>query len=225
MEPTEKSKQLVRTYCKKEADRNDKDCYLTPKSMIQQFLDAEKFDNCKTFLEPCSNKEKHIEEVLRENNYNNVYSNVYEDDPVNNNFLEMNGENKYDYIISNTPYKNANDFILQSFKICKEKVCLLFPLDYCNGITRYQTIYNHPEWKLSKMYIYVRKSFLEKEFLDGVGQYYKTGMGCYCFFVFEKNFKGECATRWINNNKYVLGSKDCDYRYNKKTGKIEKRKV
>lgn len=213
-----KSKQIVRTYCKKEKDRNDKDCYLTPISIIQQFLDEEKFDKNKSFLECCSNKEKHIEKILNNNGYNNVYSNVYEEDGID--FLTYDENKKYDYIISNTPYKNANDFIIKCMKVCKEKFCLFYPLDYCNGISRYENVLNNNlGWKLTKMYVYVRKVMLEKEFIDNEGIYYKTGLGCYAWYVFEKK-NNDCIIKWINNNKYVLGSKDCKYRYDKKNKKI-----
>lgn len=208
-----KKKQIVRTYCKKQELRNDKDCYLTPISIVEQFLDIEKFDNG-TFLECCSNKEKHIEKTLNKYGYDNVYSNVYELDGVD--FLKWDETKKYDYIISNTPYKNSNDYILKCMKVAKRKICLFYPLDYCNGIFRYNNVFNNDlDWKLSKMYVYVRKVMLENEFIDKKGIYYKTGLGCYCWYVYEKGYQGECVIKWINNNKYVLGSKDC--KYNKKT--------
>ena len=212
-------KNIVRTYTKKKEDRNVRDCYLTPISMIRQFLDLEKFDTKKSFLEICSNKEKHIEKVLNEYEYKDVYSNVFEKDGID--FLKWDEDNKYDYIVSNTPYKNANDFIVKCMKVCKEKFCLLYPLDYCNGIGRYNQVYNNDlGWKLSKMYVYVRKSFLTEKFIDNEGIYYKTGMGCYAWFVFEKDYIGETKMRWINNNMFVLGSKDCGYRYDNKNQKI-----
>ena len=215
-------KNIVRTYCKKANERNERDCYLTPTSIIQQFLDEEKFDENGSFLECCANKEKHIEKILKNNNYNNIYSNVFEEDGID--FLEWDENKKYDYIISNTPYKNSNDFIIKCMKVCSKKFCLLYPLDYCNGIYRYENVFNNNlGWKLSKMYIYVRKVMLEKKFLDDEGLYYKTGLGCYAWYIFEKDYKGETITKWINNNKYVLGSRDCDYRYDKKNEKIIKK--
>ena len=222
MNSTTNSKNIVRTYRKKKEDRNVRDCYLTPISMIRQFLDIEKFDKDKTFLECCSNKEKHLEKVLNEYNYKNVDSNVYEDDGID--FLKWNENNKYDYIVSNTPYKNANDFIRKCMKVCNEKFALLYPLDYCNGIGRFNNVYNNElGFKLSKMYVYVRKSFLTEKFIDGKGEYYKTGMSCYAWFMFEKGYEGETQMKWINNNKYVLGSKDCDYRYDNKQKKVVKK--
>jgi len=217
-----KSKQIVRTYCKKEENRNERDCYLTPISIIQQFLDEEKFDTDKSFLECCSNKEKHIEKTLKKNDYKYVESNVYEEDGID--FLKWDENKKYDYIISNTPYKNANEFIIKCMKVCKEKFCLFYPLDYCNGIDRFERVLNNDlGWKLTKMYVYVRKVMLEKQFIDNEGIYYRTGLGCYAWYVFEKK-NTECIIKWINNNKYVLGSKDCEYRYNKKDNKVIKKK-
>tara|TARA_R100000951_G_scaffold83373_1_gene71163 strand:- start:3119 stop:3775 length:657 start_codon:yes stop_codon:yes gene_type:complete len=214
-----KKKQIVRTYCKKKEDRNDKDCYLTPISIIKQLLEKEKFDKNKRFLECCSNKEKHIEKILIENGYNNVESNVYENDGID--FLKWNENKKYDYIISNTPYKNANDFIIKCMKVSTEKICLFFPLDYCNGINRYENVFNNKlGWKLSTMYVFVRKVMLEKSFIDKKGIYYRTGLGCYCWYIFEKNYTDNTKIIWIDNNKYVLGSRDCNFRYDNKNKKV-----
>ena len=211
-------KNIVRTYIKKKEDRNERDCYLTPISIVEQFLDEEKFEDG-SFLECCSNKERHIEKTLNKYGYKNVKSNVFEEDGID--FLQWDENDKYDYIVSNTPYKNSNDFIIKCMKVCKNKFCLFYPLDYCNGISRFENVFNNNlGWKLSKMYVYVRKVMLEEKFIDGNGIYYRTGLGCYCWYVFSKDYKGETIIKWIDNNKYVLGSRDCDYRYDKKTQKV-----
>jgi hypothetical protein len=217
-----KKKQIVRTYCKKKEDRNVNDKYLTPISIITQFLDLEIFDKDKTFLEPCSDINKNIEKTLKKYKYTNIKSNIFEKEGID--FLQWDENDKYDYIISNTPYKNANDFIIKCMKVCKEKFCLFFPLDYCNGIKRYNKVLNNDlGWKLSKMYVYVRKVMLENEFVDKEGIYYRTGLGCYAWYIYEKNYTGKTTIEWINNNKYALGSKDCKYKIIKKTKKIVKK--
>ena len=64
---------------------------------------------------------------------------------------------------------------------------------------------------------------MEKGFLDPNGIYYRGGLGCFAWFIFEKKEVDYCKTYWIDNSMYLLGSKSCPYRL--KNGEIIKKKV
>jgi hypothetical protein len=64
---------------------------------------------------------------------------------------------------------------------------------------------------------------LEERFIDGEGMYYRTGLGCYAWYVFEKSNQDYTKLYKIDNNMYVLGSKDCEYKYDRKNNKIKKK--
>jgi len=188
--------------------REASDRYLTPISMILQLLDNEEFDYHDTFLECCSNHEKHIESTLRSQGYYNVYSNVFTE--TNTSFLDWNENVKFDYIVSNTPYKKATDFILKALKVARKKVCLLYPLSYVNGKDRFTRLWNNKTlgWSLTKLYVFVRRAMLETEFPEPTGMYYSAkSMMTYTWFIWEptkSNKPSPPVLRWINNQQYIL---------------------
>ena len=61
---------IIKPNQKKKEDRNANDKYLTPPSVVQQFLDAAPFtDKDATILEPCASVECIIGNVLRKNGF------------------------------------------------------------------------------------------------------------------------------------------------------------
>lgn len=195
--------------------RHENDRYLTPVSMVTQLLDVEHFDLDTTFLECCSNHEKHIEQTLRQRGFTNIFSNVYVCEGLD--FLNWNENVKFDVILSNTPYKNATDFILKCLQVATKKVCLLYPASYIAGIDRYQRVWSNIElgWSLTKLYIFVRPSLLKPNFVDPNGIYYESGsLYTYAWYVWEPNpqkIYKHPTLHWINNQEYVLGSDVCKY--------------
>ena len=202
--------------------RNKNDKYLTPVSMVTQLLENEPFDINDSVLECCSDKNRNIETVLRNNGFTNVKSNIYENEDGMN-FLDWDENDKYDIIISNTPYDRKASFAIKAMKVAKKKIALLYPLYHCTGLYRYQNLFhNNLGFKLSKLYIFVRESFLKNDFIDGKGIYYLgQGVVSYCWYIFDKECNHEPIIRWINNNEYILGSTNCKLRWNRQTKQIE----
>ena len=188
----------------KKDKRNKNDSYLTPYSMIQQLLDREHFDKDGTFLEPCCSKERTIPNILKRNDFNNITCNVYDQDGID--FLDWNEEDKYDYIITNTPYGSiSTEMILKMKKVVKKKFAVLFPISNLNGKKRFDKIYSDKEFKLKKIYQFIRFPLL----IDTIREdgCYKTGMVLYGWFIYERGYKGETIFEQIDNNKYCIGSK------------------
>ena len=104
-----------------QGQRNKDDFYQTPYSLTEALLKKEKFRG--SILEPaCGNGA--ISKIL-----NKYYRRVYSYDIFGSKgksfFYE---EKKFNNIITNPPFKLANQFILKCKKIAKEKFALLLPM-------------------------------------------------------------------------------------------------
>jgi len=187
-------------------ERNKNDSYITPYSMIQQLLDVEVLDKNGTILEPCCSIHRSIPTILIKNGFTNITENIYEE--TEKSFLDFDETIQYDYIISNTPYGNKNfiNFVNKAKKIAKKKVILLYPLNCLNGVERYNKVYNDEEYKLARLYQFIRYPMLEDTIRED-GKY-KTGMSIYAWYIWEKGYTGKAEINWIDNNKYILNSKD-----------------
>ena len=189
------SRKLV--YNKLHTCRNKNENYLTPESMIQQLIDNFKINKKHSIFEPCASPEKTIEKVLIKNGFTNITNNVFIE--TKKDFLSYSGK-KYNIIITNPPYKNANSFLLKSFDVAKNYVIMLLPLDYLSGKQRFDTVYQNV-FKLYKLFIFIRKPLLTN---TSYGEKYNTGMTVYGWYIFKKNFKGNTTIILIDNNQFVI---------------------
>lgn len=189
---------------KKKEDRNANDKYITPPSVIQQFLDtAIDLNKDATILEPCSSSERIIGNVLRKNGFKNITENVYEPSLPETDFLTQDIK-PYDYIITNTPYgdKNITAFILQMKKVATKRIIALYPITIMQGIKRFENIWNDRDFPLKKVMLFVRPPLLLETCRDD-GKYF-TGMTFYAWFVWERGYVGDPSFHHINNQKYCL---------------------
>jgi hypothetical protein len=177
----------------------------TPWSMTYQFLEQHKeIDFNGSVLEPCCG-EKAIVKILQIYFLNKDKIFFYDIKDGNKDFL-LNEVDKYDYIITNFPFKKINKFILKAFDNCTKQVCILFKTDFLSGIERYLTVYNNNKnFKLKYVYEFVRKPLLENNIRED-GKY-KTGIEAYAWAVFENGYVGEPIIRWINNNQWIARKK------------------
>jgi hypothetical protein len=196
------SQRYIRPNSKRKEERNKNDSYITPYSMIQQLLDVEVLDKNGSILEPCCSIHRSIPTTLIKNGFTNITENIYEE--TNNSFLDFDETIQYDYIISNTPYGNKNfiNFVNKAKKIAKKKVILLYPLNCLNGVERYNKVYNDEEYKLARLYQFIRYPMLEDTIRED-GKY-KTGMSIYAWYVWEKGYTGETVLKQIDNNEYCV---------------------
>ena len=177
--------------------RKKSDFYETPYSMTQKLLDNEIFSG--VVLEPsCGNGA--IVKVLTDNNYNVVSKDI----STGHDFLDEN--NMYESIITNPPFSLAKEFITKCSEICTGKYALLLPLSYLHGKSRFDLFYKNNKICLKFVYVFTRSPMLGEE-LRNDGKYH-TGMMVYAWFVFENNYNGEPAIRWIDNNEDVISKND-----------------
>jgi hypothetical protein len=152
----------IRPNQRNKADRNINDKYITPPSVIQQFLDIAGLDKEASILEPCASSECIIGNVLRQNDYKNITENIYEEANPGTDFLTQ-PITPYDYIITNTPYgdKNITAFILKMKKVATKKIVALYPISILLGITRFNAIWSDKEFPLKEVMLFVRPPLLK----------------------------------------------------------------
>lgn len=109
------------------------------------------------------------------------------------NFLEFDGEWHGD-IVTNPPYKYANDFIIKSMKIMDSgsKLALFLPIRYLEGKARRKTFDEYPPIK-----IYVSSSRL-KCAMNGKFEEMTGSATSYAWFIWQKGYKGPTELSWFN---------------------------
>lgn len=173
-----------------EFERVQHDYYATDPQAVEELLKVEKFD--KNILEPCCG-EGHISKVLEKHGYM-----VESSDLIDRNF----GRGGVDYltikswhgdIITNPPYKYAKEFVEHSLKIINpgQRVAMLLKIQFLESVKRRELFEENPP-----KYVYV---FSKRTVCARNGGFEKTPSSavCYCWYIWEKGFKGEPVIRWI----------------------------
>ena len=183
-------------------DRSQHDQYHTPFSMVEQLIEKHQIDFSKSFLEPaCGNEKMPIVDVLKRHTQNVSFFDIQ----TGTDFLSIDEGKKYDYIITNPPFRLTFEFIEKSKKIANEIIFLL-PLSYLHGQKRYTQMYNNQDnFRLKNVYIFTRYPLLTTEIrADGK---YSTGMQVYAWFIWTKGYNDLPIIDWIDNNAYITSLK------------------
>lgn len=183
--------------------RNKNDFYPTHHSMVWQLMEILHIpENYKIHDPACGNND--ILKALQECGINNYLTG--KDISKGDDFLI--DDNYYDVIFTNPPFSIANIFIEKAFRIANDAVIMLLPLDYLHGTDRYQTFYKEQNiFYLSQVYVFVRRPmFTDSVRPDGC---YNTGSVTFAWFVWTRILEAtpDPIIKWIDNNKYVIGSK------------------
>lgn len=166
------------------------DYYATQPLAVELLLKEESFNQ--NILEPACG-EGHISKVLEDNNFK-----VFSFDKVDRGyglvkdffeFPSWSGD-----IITNPPYKFAQEFVEHALKIIPEgnKVAMFCKLLFLEGKAR-QKMYKENPPKV----IYVASGRLNCA-KNGDFACYSSSAVCYAWFVWEKGFKGDPIIKWIN---------------------------
>jgi len=170
--------------------RKKSDFYQTPYSMTWQLLEREMFAG--TILEPACGDMAISKWLNNPTNYD-----------IEVDFLKE--KKNYDNVITNPPFSLSFEFITKAKEVARNKIALLLPLSYLHGKKRFDNIYQDKTFPLARIYVFTRYPMLGDDLReDG---FYRTGMMVYAWFIWDKEWSGEPAIRWIDNNKYVLNSR------------------
>ena len=141
----------------------------------------------------------HITNVLRDNLYNVRTSDIV--DRVNDGTVEiidfLNCNEKWDGdIVTNPPYKLATEFVYKTLETIKEgnKVAMFLKLTFLETQKRKELFIKHPP-----KIVYVSSSRLgcsQTGEFDGNGN--TISAIAYCWFIWEKGYKGETIIKWFN---------------------------
>lgn len=183
-------------------ERVKNDYYATPPTATRQFLERLQNDGLElkgSILEPATGG-GHMSDVLKEfygegsvtstDLVDRGYSKL---DDVKD-FLEDEFE-KYDNVITNPPFKYAQEFIEKGLEIANEKVIMFAKIQLLEGKKRHLLFKNNPP-----SYIYVHSSrvnpYRNGSPVDENGKKWSSTM-CFAWFVWDKRYSGETILRWL----------------------------
>ena len=177
--------------------RRKGDLYETPYSLTAQLLAVEPFQPLVPTLEPACGGGA-IVRVLKNHGFAAV--DAYD---LERNFLSE--ERAFPQIITNPPFSQALTFILKAKMQCTDRFAFLLPLSYLHGKARLDQVYSDRSFPLARVYVFCRYPMLGDPLRED-GRY-RTGMMVYAWFVWEKGWSNAPEIHWIDNHRYVLGSK------------------
>ena len=179
-------------------EREQNDYYATDPNSLKIFLNKlkeDKIDLHRNILE-CACGEGHLSDVLVENGYAvtniDIIDRGYNKNFMQADFLKMDTEFDGD-ILTNPPYKYAKEFVEHSLDIIKDGYyCIMFlKIQFLEGQERKKLFEKYPP-----KYVYVN-SARQCCAMNGEFEKYNATALCYCWFIWQKGFKGEPIIRWI----------------------------
>lgn len=178
--------------------REENDYYATDPRALELFLDKFNEDGeclCDDVWE-CACGEGYLSNVLHRYGYKvwstDLVDRGYEGAEIRdflNTSVTWGGD-----ILTNPPYKHAKDFVLKALDSIDNghKVIFFLKCQFLEGQDRFKNIFkNHPP-----KYVYVH-SARQNCAKNGEFDKYTSATLCYCWFVWQKGFKGETILRWI----------------------------
>lgn len=179
-------------HCDHEREMND--YYATDPKAAELLLEIENIDKSKPIWEPACG-EKHLSKVFENNGYKVRSSDliVRTDGVEQIDFLATN-ETWDGTIITNPPYSKAFEFVEKSLETVSEqnKVIMFLKIQFLEGQKRRNLFTKYPP-----KIVYVSSSRL-KCVMNGDFDSIGGSASCYCWFVWEKGFKGDPIIKWFN---------------------------
>lgn len=177
------------------ADRAENDYYATEPKATTLLLQKEKF--APTIWE-CAVGGGHIAEILKSHGYKVLCSDIidrgYPGTIVFDFLQNISIDNDFD-IITNPPYKYAQEFVEKALQCIsdKHKVAMFLKLTFLEGKKRKRLFENTPPAR-----IYVSSSRLNCVRNGDFSTKVPSSAVAYAWFVWEKGFKGKPTIDWIN---------------------------
>ena len=177
-------------------EREQNDFYATDPHALDIFLNKLDQDNIKLHenIWECACGTGHLSEVLKKRGFN-----VYSTDVIERGYgignidflkqsLKFNGD-----ILTNPPFKYAEKFVEKAMSLLKNGyyLILFLKIQFLEGQKRKDLFKQYPP-----QYVYVN-SKRQLCAMNGEFEKYKSTAICYCWFIWEKGWKGETIVRWI----------------------------
>lgn len=179
-------------------ERIENDYYATPFETTKALLDSVEFKG--NFLEPCVGG-GHIAEAIRKYYNSDIFALDLVDRGYPNtiiaDFLKYNFEKEFDNIITNPPYKLAQEFLEKGMKVIKEngKIAMFLKIQFLEGAKRKKMFEKFPP---KNVYVFSKRQnpWRNGSPVDENGKKWSSTM-CFAWFVWEKGYKGESIIKWI----------------------------
>lgn len=170
--------------------RPKNDYYATEPKAVRLLMDIEKFDGA---IWECACGEGHLSKELIRLGYK-----VKSTDLIDRgygerlDFLKVKGKTSLN-IITNPPYKYANEFLIKALEVVEvgKKIAFLLPIRYLEGQARKEIFKQHPPKTVHISSSRLQCSLNAK--FDGIGS-----AMAYAWFVWQKGFKGSPTIKWFN---------------------------
>lgn len=177
-------------------DREINDYYATDPKALEIFLDKlkeDKFELHNNIWEPACG-EGHLSKVLEKRGYN-----VYSSDLIargygwESDFLQTKVSNLNLDILTNPPYKYAKEFVEKALEIQVNGyyTIMFLKIQFLEGQARKNLFKKYPP-----KYVYVN-SKRQICYINGDMSKKMSSASCYCWFIWEKGWKGDPSIRWI----------------------------
>lgn len=180
-----------------EKEREENDYYATDPHSLKIFLEALKRDEIELHknIWECACGEGHLSRVLEDEGYY-VYSSDLIDRGYTDNlidFLEVQEKDLKTDILTNPPYKYAQDFVNKGLQIIEGGyfVVMLLKIQFLEGQKR-QELFKQKNLK----YVYVNSS-RQTCYINGDMSKKMSSASCYCWYIWQKGYSGEPTIRWI----------------------------
>jgi len=174
-------------------ERQKEDYYATEPKALELLLELEKFNNN---VWECACGEGYLSRVLKKAGYNGRnsdivdrgYGEVY-------NFLDITNQAWNGDIITNPPYKYAQEFIEKALFIIPtgNKVAMFLKIQFLESKRRKELFRADPP-----KIIYVASSRLNCAMNGDFIKYSHNSAVAYAWFIWEKGFKGDPIIKWFN---------------------------
>lgn len=178
-------------------ERESNDYYATDPKSLEIFLNKIQMDNihlCNQIWE-CACGEGHLSKVLENRGYK-VYSTDLIDRGFgegNIDFLKYDGKKIHCDILTNPPYKYAKEFVEKPLDIqdIGYKTIMFLKIQFLEGQARKKLFETYPP-----KFVYVN-SVRQACYFNGDMSKKMNSASCYCWYIWEKGFKGETIIRWL----------------------------
>lgn len=186
-------------------ERETNDYYATPPQAVEDLLKRESFS--KYIVEPAVGGGGHIAKVLKAHNHivtgYDIVDRGYEGTIVKSWFDVTKEDIKISPdIITNPPYSMATEFVQHALDISMDsvKIAMFLKIQFLESQKRYELFKAAPP---KKVYVYVNRMECAKngEFTN------KPSAACYCWFIWEKGYKGLPQIDWIADDTKVTKKK------------------
>lgn len=178
-------------------ERQEHDYYATDPIAMEMLLDKETFN--KNVWE-CAVGEGHLANVLKQHDYNvrssDLINRGYENTEILN-FLEYDGNWQGD-IITNPPYKYAQQFVEKAFDVMKQgKIAMFLKLTFLESKGRYEMFRKYPP---KTIYVFSERVVCA---MNGDFEKYTSSAVAYAWFIWEVGFKGKPQIEWLSKTEYM----------------------